>query len=180
MSTLKNFIFILLSFTFLTCEKDDICDPSLLKTPHLIIEFYDRTQTNLLKNVQDFKVFDEDNQKFLVINPAGTGEERFILTANQLKLPLNTLANSSKYQFVFNANENPEINPNKNIDILTFNYTLDYEYVSRGCGYKALFNNLLPINLVDSTISDNLWISSIQVINTNIINEDITHVKIFF
>ena len=182
MKIFKLFLLFIVSLLFLTCEKDDICDPALLKTPHLLIEFYDKTQTSLLKNVQDFKVYDIDNQKYLVINQNSevTGDGRFILTSNKLKLPLNTLKNDSKYQFIFNADDKPDIVPSKNIDILTFNYSLDYQYVSRGCGYKAVFNDLLPINLSDNTSPDQLWINNIQIINSNIINEDVLHVKIYF
>lgn len=176
---LRYFLFAILSFVFINCEKDDICDPSLTVTPHLIIEFYDNILTSSLKNVRDLKVFDIENQNFLVINQTANGEERFVFTGNKLKLPLNTLQNISRYNFIFNGNNNPQIPQNINTDRLTFNYNLNYIYVSRGCGYKAVFNNLLPINLVDES-NDGLWITSVQLVNNNIINEDVTHVKIYF
>lgn len=178
MNKLKIFAFILLSMFFLTCEKDDICEPTLRKTPHLVIEFFDRVLINTNKSVVNLKVFDADRQVFMPINPVGTGEAKFVLNANKLFLPLDVQKDVSNYQFIFNADA---VAPNtSNTDILTFNYTRDFVFVSRGCGYKAIFNNLLPINLSDGSPADNLWIDNIQMINTNVIEENITHVKIYF
>jgi len=180
MNKFKQYTFIALSLFFFTCESDDICEPSLTKTPHLIIEFYDRILTNSQKTVTNLKIFDIETQTFLVINQTGTGDDKFVLTANKLLLQLNhdPTLKKSRYQFIFDAT-NTNIT-NRNTDILEFNYTPDYIYVSRGCGYKAIFNNLLPIIRTNPSPTDSFWINSTEIINSNVINENITHVKIYF
>jgi hypothetical protein len=180
MSRLKFLTIIILSLVFLTCESDDICDPALTTTPHAVIEFYDRTLTNSLKSVTNLKVFDLETQSFLVINQAATGDGRFVLNGNKMLLQLNhdPVLKKSRYQFVFNATDTNAAN--RNTDVLEFNYNPSYTYVSRGCGYKAIFSNLLPIIITDQSPNDGFWINATEIINPDVINENITHVKIYF
>ncbi|MDD5151653.1 MAG: hypothetical protein PHC28_14440, partial [Flavobacterium sp.] len=55
---MKKIIILLLiaTFSFSSCEKDDICDANTSTTPRLVIDFYDITTPSLLKKVTNLKV----------------------------------------------------------------------------------------------------------------------------
>jgi hypothetical protein len=59
---------------------------------------------------------------------------------------------------------------------LTFNYERSNVFISRACGYKTIFNltNVLPTDFTGT------WISSLTIEQPNIINENETHIKIYF
>ena len=62
-----------------------------------------------------------------------------------------------------------------NKDIIEITYTSEFVYVSRACGYKSIFSNL-DVDLISD--EDN-WLSSINVEETTIENENTVHVRIF-
>ena len=61
-----------------------------------------------------------------------------------------------------------------NIDVIELTYTTEFVYVSRACGYKSIFNSLAITKDVDL---DN-WISSIEIVETTVENENTIHVRI--
>ncbi len=145
-------------FSFSGCEKDDICDANTSTTPRLVIEFYDFSNSTVLKNVTNLKVIGEGMTEGIVFNGNG----------NTVSIPLKTTENSTTYRFIFNSDS-----PSSNEEEIKFEYTRENIFVSRACGFKTIFS-------LDKISSDLLWIKDIRIEKSNILNENETHVKIYF
>ncbi len=158
-------LLLLLAFTLPGCEKDDICDPSTVTTPRLIIDFYN--VSNTLKSVTNLALIAE-------------GQEQDTLKFNgvsRIEVPLRTTIDSTTYRFVMNYN-NPDI---INEDVLEFKYTRTQIFVSRACGFKTLFVfGANPYTLTDSEPADSTYIKSVTLLQPFILNEDDAHLKITF
>ncbi len=162
----KIFLLLLLfSLVFSSCESDDICSADTPTTPLLIIEFFnDLTNASAVANK-------------LKIQEFGTNKELGIFTDSKIKLPLKTDSDVTKYAFTLNSDVPAAIN----LDNLEFNYVRNSVYISRACGYKTLFTlNENSPNKTDKSIPDGYWIKRIVVTKPNILNEDETHIKIYF
>jgi hypothetical protein len=168
-----SIVFLVLICCYLwSCEKDDLCPATTPTTPNLIVRFYNTNNHALLKKVIEMKVFME-------------GRDTVTLgTVDSIALPLRTDGTSTKWGIKYNRGSNGvALN---DIDFLEFKYTTREEYVSRACGYKVLFNlnsnsssNPNPV-VTDNPVESHLWIDDIEVVNTNIENQNAAHVKIFF
>ena len=172
MKKLKIFaIALLLANSFWSCEKDDICPEGTPTTPNVVIEFYDAANPENLKNVTNLRVvspgFSEDT------------EANKHNGVSKIKVPLKTNEDQTILQFIQNGGDDDAANDNT--DVLTFNYGRTDIYVSRACGYKTIFqlNDSNPV-LTDNDTPDGLWISSINVQQSNIQYENETHIKIYF
>ena len=154
-------------FSFSGCEKDDICDANTSTTPRLVIQFYDFSNSTVLKNVTNLKVIGEGMIEGIVFNENG----------NTVSIPLKTTENSTSYRFILNSGSDYF-----NEDKITFNYIRENLFVSRACGFKTIFSldPTNPYSHTDAAISDLLWIKAISVEKSNILNENETHVKIYF
>ena len=177
----KIFSFLLLAIiTFISCEKDDICDANTPTTPRLVIDFYNITSPSVKKNVSNLKVIGEGMKDGIIFNLGSTGETQYLSNGNTISIPLKTNANATKYRFILNSgNSNPAL---IDTDEVTISYTHNDVYVSRACGYKTLFT-LEPTNPILQTAvpaTKAKWMQAISVEKTNIDNENETHLKIFF
>jgi hypothetical protein len=151
-------LILLVFFTFSSCEKDDICDANTSTTPRLVIQFFDIINQTELKNVTNLKVIGKGMTEGIVFNG----------NLNTVSIPLKTTENSTTYRFIFNSDS-----PSSNEDEIKFAYTRENIYVSRACGFKTIFS-------LDKISSDLLWIKDIRIEKSNIVNENETHVKIYF
>ena len=150
----KLFLLLLLMFAGLvSCERDDICIDDI--TPHLIIRFYDATDTTLVKSVTQLSVKMLDIEANYISNS----------TTDSIALPLISSADFTKFVLTNESNS----------DTITINYTPEAVFVGRSCGYKSIFNNL------DLQVTDDgeNWIQSFNIISQQIENETSAHVKIF-
>ena len=172
--------FLLLSlFSFSGCEKDDICDANTATTPRLVITVYDITNPSILKNVTNMKVIGENMADGIVFNTATDGSQ-YLTNGNTVSIPLRTDSDSTTYSFILNY-ENP--NPNfVNEDKITFNYTRQNIFVSRACGYKTVFTLDVsnPFTQTAVPITNPKWMQYVSVQTNNIVNENETHIKVFF
>ena len=136
-----------------SCERDDICIDDI--TPHLIIRFYDATDTTLVKSVTQLSVKMLDIEANYISNS----------TTDSIALPLISSADFTKFVLTNESNS----------DTITINYTPEAVFVGRSCGYKSIFNNL------DLQVTDDgeNWIQSFNIISQQIENETSAHVKIF-
>jgi Family of unknown function (DUF6452) len=162
----KTLIFLLLiSLVFSGCESDDICDSTTPTTPQLVIEFFNDV-TNAPANVNKLKIQDSETSNLL-----GTFNDA------KIKIPLKTDLDFTKYSFTLNS-DTPAAS---NLDQLKFNCTRNTVFISRACGYKTnyVLNNTTTI-LVKESSNVTEWIKRITVTKPNILNEDETHVKIYF
>lgn len=160
--------FILIVFIF-ACEKDDICADGTPTTPRLIVKFYDATLPDETKTVANLAVYglNDQNEPVFFDNIANT---------DSLAVPLRTDANVTQLVFhkdITDLNDLLVGNPD-NLDI---SYNREDQYVSRACGYKAIFE-LLSTNL--TTDVDN-WILNIEINtdNSTVENEQEAHIKVF-
>lgn len=176
----------LVAMGFLGCEKDDICDANTPTTPRLVIEFYDVTNPALLKVVTNLKVTGTGMDEPIIFNKTATGDEKYLISANKISLPLKINGDNTQYKLELNSgNSNPTLIVT---DTLDFNYTRRTEYVSRACGYKTLFtlnaqSDLSSLPVVINNDPDRLfgnWIKNVQISESNIKSENETHIKIFF
>lgn len=136
---------------FFSCEKDDFCTQNPV-TPNLILRFYDSTNRNTIKKVDNLYVWAEGKDS-LFVNAS----------LDSLYIPLNTAALETVYYF----------SKDNTINQFTISYSTANEYVSRSCGYKVIFNEV-------SFTSNNSWINDFEP-NTPITieNQNKAHVQIF-
>ena len=173
-------IFLIVTFASSSCEKDDICDANTPTTPRLVIDFYNVSNASVKKNVTNLKVIGDGMKDGIVFNPGSTGEAQYLANGSTISIPLKADANVTKYRFILNfGNANPTL---IDTDEVTFNYTRNDVFVSRACGFKTLFtfvpNNPIFHTAVPATKSK--WMQFINIEKSNIVNENETHIKVFF
>tara|TARA_B110000003_G_scaffold53347_1_gene53075 strand:- start:18402 stop:18875 length:474 start_codon:yes stop_codon:yes gene_type:complete len=140
-----------------SCEKDDFCIEPI--TPNMIIRFYNATNITQTKPVVD-----------LSVTPEGFDELYFNTNLDSILIPLDVTSN----QIIYN------LSSESNIDVITINYDVEEVFVSRSCGFKAIFNNVS----VTSDISNDWIIGLTETLENTITiptidNETAAHVKIF-
>lgn len=153
------------SVSFWNCEKDDICAETTPTTPKLVVKFYDASNPTVLKNVTNLGI----------VEPSFTNGFSFNAVSS-ITIPLRTNQNTTTIRFVLNGSDTDTTNDLFN-DI-TFNYATKEVYISRACGYKSTFN--LENTILTDVPTLPTWISSVEIIQPNVENENETHVKILF
>jgi hypothetical protein len=156
---------LLFAISFWNCEKDDICAETTPTTPKLVIEFYDAANPTELKNVTNLGIAEPTFDTGYAFN-----------AVSSITVPLRTNQNTTTIRFVLNGSDTDTTNDLFN-DI-TFNYTTNQIYISRACGYKSNFN--LDTTILTDVPTQPNWISSVEIIQPNVENENETHVKIYF
>jgi len=154
----KNYLLLLLiALMVSSCEKDDFCIEPI--TPNMVIRFYNATNITQTKPVVN-----------LSVNPEGFDELYSNANLDSILIPLDVTSN----QIIYN------LSSESNIDVITINYDVEEVFVSRSCGFKAIFNNVS----VTSDVSND-WIIGLTENLENTItiptidNETAAHVKIF-
>lgn len=152
--------FLILSFVSLlvsSCEKDDFCiDPI---TPNMIIRFYDATNPTETKSVSN-----------LSVQPEGYEDIYSNVSVDSLLLPLNVMSNEIVYNLSSDGNQ----------DILTITYDVEEKFVSRSCGFKAIFRNVIV-----TSDPSNEWILGLTESGNNTVtistieDESAAHVQIY-
>ena len=164
----KIVVLLLVALSFSSCEKDDICSADTNTTPRLIIDFYDFTNSTVAKSITNLAIANDD-----VIDSIKFSN------VSKIKVPLKISGNSTKFKFILNYNNADVALINE--DILEFKYISNNIYISRACGFKTLFtlDAITPVIKTDLGPA-NFWIRKITVIQPNILNENETHIKIYF
>lgn len=157
--------------TMLSCEKDDICPPEVLTTPHLIITFHDIVDREERKAVPSLRVVGVDNDS--VVN---TFEDRVSAGLDSIALPLKVYSPSTGFIFISNSASEEDIETG-NIDIVTFNYDNTEVFISRGCGYANNYENL--VGTFEEGSDGERWIISLDIENPTVDNQNAAHVKIY-
>ncbi len=160
-------ILLIICFSLSSCERDDVCDPTTPTTPMLVVEFYDFfIQTNA-KSISN-----------LVIVEDGKTIAFSIVNGSKTKIPLKTELNSTKFRFIKDFSD--PINSSTNADAVEFNYSRKNEYISRACGFKTVFTLDAGLPVLTDTDGIGTWIKGIVVVQPTILNENETHIKIYF
>lgn len=154
---MKKTILILLLFValFSACEKDDFCTENPV-TPRLIIRFYDDTNRETPKRVQNLVINSEANSDTIArYNSVST---------DSIVIPLNPNA----LETVYNFSKDGVVNQ------FSINYDIQEEYVSRSCGYKIVYTNL------EFTSPTNTWFTDFTPTTLlNLDDQTTAHVQIF-
>lgn len=189
-------LFILGCFSLNNCERDDICAEGTPTTPRVIVEFYDASEPDELKSVPRLTVYGEGLITDVDNNPIdeptsiadngilqSDGTVLFNINRDNIELPLiiGDEGVITTTRFVLEKDTNLRLNDDdtddSNTDIIELSYTSEFQYVSRACGYKSIFNNL-DIN-VEEGDDVSFWINNIEVVQTTVNNENTVHVRIF-
>lgn len=147
----KLYVLLLIGFTvsFLSCEIDDICiEPT---TPQLIIRFYDVANPTVKKSISNLNVWVNDKDS-IIKNKA----------TDSIAIPLKTDSNITSYKF----------SSSNLIDEITFSYQRNEVFISRSCGYKTVFQNIIASKPTAN------WIKQMIIINPTIENEKNAHIYI--
>ena len=179
--TLVSLIFTL---TLLGCERDDICAEAVATTPRLIIRFYDINNPDNLKQVRQLEAEGlkdgSDESNGIIIPRANT---------DSINLPLNFESEIETFtrfrltkdaDFANDTNADGEDNEDtvSNPDVITIKYTPEFIYVSRACGYKSIFN-LDEIEGISREVDEDIWITSFEIVNQTIDNENAAQIIIY-
>lgn len=178
MKKIKYFIvpILVLFITFFNCEKDDICSETTETTPSMHIAFYDINFTNeddIPKNVDKLRVMGIGHTDPNVL----PGYEGSATNTQEVYLPLKTTENTTQYilhkSYKIDENDNVLGNP----DTISISYVRKEIYVSRACGYKTIFENVVMTVTADG---DN-WIKLVRAENDNqtVEHETDIHYKIY-
>ncbi len=151
-----------------SCQRDDICseDPT---TPNLVVGFFDFVNQDEFNRVTNLRVTEVNDDLESTLITEST------VSVDSILLPLRTFTSSTRYVMVRNAGFDADGNEQGDIDTLTFNYTVEERFISRGCGVTANFT----LNGIDVTTDDDNWIVTTEIVNPVIEDETEIHVKIF-
>ena len=149
-----NKVLLISFFILFSCEPDDLCLETYPDTPKLIIKFFDTvSQKSMIIN--NLTIEDIDRNLVLI-----TG------TTDSISIPLNYTKQQTSLNFIYNTN----------LDKVYVNYGTNEVFISKGCGYRMEY---LLQNIIAESDNEN-WISSIEIVNQNVVEESNHHVKIFF
>lgn len=159
-----------LSFYMISCEKDDLCDPLITKTPNMIVEFYRAENRDEPLVVSNLRYFVEGRTEII---EAGSTDSTAV--------PLQVDATATKWGFMRDRPGAGGV-PVTDIDFVEFKYTTREEYVSRACGFKTLFtlDSEVPNPVLTAGDDNAFWIQSVEVEQYEIENENEVHVKVYF
>lgn len=165
-SSMRSVLLILAIVLSMSCERDDICIDEV--TPKLIIRFYDFENPELFKDVANLKVNIEGVEE-------DYANETITTLTDSISLPINVVGNQTRY--ILTLQENEILGQEENSDIVEITYTQEDLFVSRPCGYKAVFNG---VEIEVEEDGEN-WIDDIvpQSDPLDINNESAAHVKIY-
>ncbi|AUC81681.1 DUF6452 family protein [Lacinutrix sp. Bg11-31] len=170
---MKKIITLLLLFVCIafSCERDDICPEDTPTTPRMVVEFRNVTAIDNTKNVAGLRIEDFDDATRTL------DDDHSITSEDQMLLPLKTDANETKYR-VYKSYANTDGTITGNPDVITITYDTEEIYVSRACGYKTIYKNVL-LTITPEAGTDNWMIfAAPENDNQSVINEDEIHYTI--
>ncbi len=183
----KISLLIVIIFAIITgsCERDDICAEATPTTPRLFVEFYDNVNLDELKPVRRLRVIglDANNNPVDTLSLENANPTSVLLP---LRIGLEGELTTTRYILEKDSDladdeEDPEDPTDSTIDIIEINYTPQFVYVSRACGYKSIFEFGLDGNfrrvMEDDDETD--WIRRTEIAIDFIENEDEAQVYIF-
>lgn len=158
-------ISLLVILAILACEPDDLCDQSPV-TPSLVVRMYNASSTSTTSKVTNLLVYGEGNSKALSYS-----------TTDSLALPLKVSSPSTTYVMIKNAvyNSTTGAVTSGSVATVTFTYDIEQKFVSKACGFQAIYKNL-TVSVENASSS---WMSSITVNNTTVENESSAQVYMY-
>lgn len=168
-------LLLFLSFSFSSCEKDDICDGNTLTTPRMVITFYDINNPSVEKSVTNLAIIADGMENGVLYN-GGT-----LINGSTVSIPLKTVVDVTTFRFILNYGSTNVAAP-ANEDVITLNYSRENIFVSRACGFKTNYtlDPYAPVVHTDAPTADLKWIQYLAVEKYIIANENETHLEIYF
>jgi Family of unknown function (DUF6452) len=171
MRTFTILFFLSFILSFFACQKDETCDGTSV-TPDLVVEFYYDSLNETTHKYDTIKYIMPDTLTLFGIGALDSIEQNSV-NNQSFQLPLDINNTTTKFVFAI-KNINSATAPSVLIyDTLTVNYQEQREFISQACGFKYIFpeaNYSMTQHRVDT----------IQVLQNNIINDNSTHLRIFF
>lgn len=138
-----------------SCEKDDFCNQDTI-TPSLVIKFLNASDMSKIKQPDSLYVWAREKDS-LYKN----------VKVDSIFLPLNSLTTNTTYNLAVGKDS---------ISQLKIQYETKEEYVSRACGFRIIFNNvIITDNELPKSWIDSLSTTSIKTIN----NQTNAHINIY-
>lgn len=155
-------------FLFSACEKDDFCLDNPV-TPRLIIRFYDNINRDIVKRVDRLSISIEgETEKEAIFTQVNTDSIAIPLD------PTDFLSNNTTSTTYIFRTEDENVDDSDKEAKLTIEYIPERDYVSRSCGFRIIFNDVLI------TSEETAWIEEIDTENlTTVDNQNAAHVQIF-
>ena len=186
MKKISILILLLILIGNYSCERDDICAEVTATTPHLIITYFNINDQEISKNVAGLRAFgiNDDDQAINIPEIDGSNTD-------SIALPLRTDVNETRFILhrAYELDDNGTVDTaddfiTGNPDTLTISYDREDVYVSRACGFKTIFKNILfTIEEEVDDPSDDLgnWMLqfTVEATNNTIENEATAHINIF-
>lgn len=171
---IKKSILISLFFLMITsCESDDICPESSQKTPRVIITFYDISNPELRKDVENLAIYRLLNGEMEIFNEING------INTDSIAIPLRDDESISNFKFY--KNFTPIDNTPNGIDNHIFiDYEINEIFISRACGFINNYNILSFYNYDPSDPSTNQvnWVLDYVILNNLVTDENESHIKI--
>ena len=158
-----GFIVFLIIIGISSCEKDDICVDA--DTPLLVIDFIDAADTSASKTVPDLRV----------VGLGQTVATNNVADLSTISIPLRTTEDTTSFLLIISSASDDDGIETGDIDTTNITYSRMEDFKSRGCGFVVNYE----LNSATLEINPNNWISDIEIVRTQVINSDSTHVKIF-
>lgn len=148
------------------CEKDDICAGNEFVTPNVVIELYDRLESETPKRAVKIAA---------IAN--GFNDTLFFTNSTKIELPLQINTNETSWKLRLY-----ELTPTNDTihkaDELRFNYTPEALYVSKACGYKTIFHDFSTVRVPNTT--GNSWIQSIYRATNELTTNEHAHIHLYY
>uniref|UniRef100_UPI0039A61683 DUF6452 family protein n=1 Tax=Ornithobacterium rhinotracheale TaxID=28251 RepID=UPI0039A61683 len=142
---------------FWACEEDNICTEN--KTPELIIKLKSDTPTQTLDSLY---VLRQDSANEFTLITSGAGRD-------SISVPL-PLSPSSETFLIFSRRKSSD----QFLDVVKVDYKYSTEYVSKACGFKAVYSNL------NATTSSHNFIKNIEILQDEIISQNAAHILLTY
>lgn len=152
------------------CERDDICAASTPTTPNVNVTFFDISLEDTEKVVNGLRVAAEGIEK--PIDLSSNSRLSLPLLFNEENVPTTTRFLVTRDSQLDNDDDDTT---NSNTDIIELQFTPQFVYVSRACGYKSIFENL-SVRIIGD---ESNWILNSEVLNPTVENEDEVHINLF-
>lgn len=166
-NSMKKFGFCILGIIALvSCEKDDLCDGGDSETPNVIINLFDKIDSELAKPAVKIG---------LIAN--GFSDTIVFKNSSKIEIPLQINNNETTWSLLLyepTATNDTIIKK----DELKFTYSPEAIYVSKACGYKTNFYNFNAIKTPNTSTTS--WIQSIYKLTTEISTENNAHIQLYY
>lgn len=162
----KLLLLLLSCFIESACERDDICAESTPTTPLLVIDFFDADNPESSKIPANLAIFE---------NGETDPNNIRLFNTSSISIPLRTDDDASVFQFIINSTATAESEETPNADLLTFTYQRTEDFVSKACGFRVTFDDLL---VQQEGGEDNSWIQDLEILTPTIVNDTISHIRV--